>query len=251
MNKVIWLTGQSGAGKTTLGKPLADCLNGILLDGDEMRRSISIGAGFSRNDRREHNLRVAYLAKELSAQMNVIVSVIAPMAQVRAEISMICNPMWVYVKRTLPEREGHFYEEPEAENLYNRLIIVNHDEMTPEESLRLLIPFLKDISNDYSYFIGRYQPLHEGHKKLIQKVLDEGKSVCVALRDTPIQKSDPYTTYERKQMFKKEFGDKIKIIVIPDVKEVCYGRKVGWGIREIRLDEKTEEISATKIRERI
>ena len=45
----------------------------------------------------------------------------------------------------------------------------------------------------YSLFIGRYQPLHEGHKKLIQKVLDEGKNVLVALRDTPISLTDPYT----------------------------------------------------------
>jgi hypothetical protein len=50
-------------------------------------------------------------------------------------------------------------------------------------------------------------------------------------------------------MFKKAFGDKVKIIPIPDVEDVCYGRGVGWGIREIRLDAQTEEISATKIRE--
>ena len=49
----------------------------------------------------------------------------------------------------------------------------------------------------------------------------------------------------------KEYIDAGKMIVIsiPDIEEVCYGRKVGWGIREIRLDEATEGISATKIRE--
>lgn len=35
---------------------------------------------------------------------------------------------------------------------------------------------------------------------------------------------------------------------IPDVIEICYGRKPGWGIREIRLSEELEEISATSIR---
>lgn len=49
-------------------------------------------------------------------------------------------------------------------------------------------------------------------------------------------------------MIKKSFGDKVKIIVIPDVDDICHGRKVGWDIREVRLDSKTEEISATKIR---
>jgi hypothetical protein len=39
-----------------------------------------------------------------------------------------------------------------------------------------------------------------------------------------------------------------KVIVIPDIAEVCFGRKVGYGIREIHLDEATEAISGTEIR---
>ena len=100
----------------------------------------------------------------------------------------------------------------------------------------------------YSLFIGRYQPLHEGHIKLIRSVLDEGKNVCVALRDTPISDTDPYTVEQRMEMFAKDLPE-VKVIVIPDIEEVCYGRNVGWGIREIRLDKETESISATKIRE--
>lgn len=103
----------------------------------------------------------------------------------------------------------------------------------------------------HSLFIGRYQPLHEGHKKLFQTVLDEGKNIVVALRDTPIQDTDPYTVEERIKMVRDAFPDeeRVKIISIPDIEDVVYGRKVGWGIREIKLDEATESISATKIRE--
>ena len=103
---------------------------------------------------------------------------------------------------------------------------------------------------EYSLFIGRFQPLHKGHIKLIQTVLDEGKNVCVALKDTPINDKNPYSIKQRKKMFNKVFGNKIIVMSIPNVKEVCYGRKVGWGIREIKLDKKTELISATKIREK-
>jgi len=101
----------------------------------------------------------------------------------------------------------------------------------------------------YSLFIGRWQPFHEGHQKLIQKVLDEGKNVCVAIRDTEISETDPYTTQERQLMINNIFPE-VKVIVIPDIEEVIYGRNVGWGIREIRLDEVTESISATKIRQK-
>ena len=105
----------------------------------------------------------------------------------------------------------------------------------------------------YSLFIGRYQPLHEGHIKLIQTVLDEGKNVCVALRDTEKSESDPYSVTERIVMFHEAFPDEIdsgrmRVIHIPDIEEVCYGRKVGWGIRQIELAPEIEKISATEIR---
>ncbi len=105
----------------------------------------------------------------------------------------------------------------------------------------------------YSYFIGRYQPLHKGHIKLIKTVLNEGKKVLIALRKTGVNKENPYSTSERIKMFWKAFENEmmegtIKVIEIPDIEEICYGRKVGWGMREIKLDKKTEGISASKIR---
>ena len=112
-NKIFWLTGQSGAGKTTLVKGLKEKHKDfVFLDGDEMRESISLGAGFSREERKEHNFRVVRLAMVLARQMPVVVSVIAPMENVRKEIDKLCNPYWIYIKKDMPERENHFYEEP-------------------------------------------------------------------------------------------------------------------------------------------
>lgn len=102
----------------------------------------------------------------------------------------------------------------------------------------------------WSLFIGRFQPLHDGHIKLIRRVLDdEGKPVLIALRDTPINESNPFTLDERRQMFQKEFGDRVKVIAIPNISAVCYGRKVGYDVRRIRLNSQTEEISGTKTRD--
>jgi len=102
----------------------------------------------------------------------------------------------------------------------------------------------------YSLFIGRWQPFHAGHKKLIDTVLAEGKNVCIAMRDTKMNKENPYTTKERKKFIRLVFPDKdrVKIITIPDITEVVYGRGVGYGIREIKMPADVEAISATKIR---
>lgn len=104
-----------------------------------------------------------------------------------------------------------------------------------------------------SLFIGRWQPLHDGHKKLIQTVLDEGKKVLVAIRDTPISEKDPYSVEERWVMIRRAFPDDklVRIISIPDIEEVVYGREVGWGVRQLKLDEVTESISGTKEREKL
>jgi len=105
-------------------------------------------------------------------------------------------------------------------------------------------------------FIGRFQPFHDGHKALIDSVLNEGNNIVIALRHTPIQKTDPYTIMERFNMIKKVYPEavmypsdsRVVVCAIPDISEICYGRKVGWGIRQIHLDKEIEDISATKIR---
>ena len=114
------------------------------------------------------------------------------------------------------------------------------------------------FTGEWSLFIGRWQVpkyLHAGHVKLIRTVLNEGNKVCIGIRDTKIDKINPYTARERVKVIKNTFAKEIKngtlkYIILPDIKEVVYGRKVGWGIREIRLDEKIESISATEIRKR-
>jgi nicotinamide mononucleotide adenylyltransferase len=109
-----------------------------------------------------------------------------------------------------------------------------------------------------SLFIGRWQciPPHSGHIALIETVLNEGKNVLIAIRDTEKDENNPYPLNERRKALRKAFSDRgwnrdrIKIIAIPDIKEVVYGRKVGYGIREIKLSPELEAISATEIRKK-
>jgi adenylylsulfate kinase len=82
--RCYWLTGLSGAGKTTLAEGFQRVINGkspgcIVLDGDEVRAGLNNDLGFSRSDRRENVRRLAEIAKLLvSKGFYVIVSAISP-----------------------------------------------------------------------------------------------------------------------------------------------------------------------------
>ena len=83
-NIVVWLTGLSGSGKTTIARTIEDALKNrsrsvVVLDGDEIRRHLSPDLGFSKRDRELNVERVAYLSHILSRSgIITIVALISP-----------------------------------------------------------------------------------------------------------------------------------------------------------------------------
>ena len=137
---VIWLTGQSGAGKTTIARALAPRIGAVVLDGDEMRESISLGAGFSKEDREEHNLRVARLATVLSRRSPVVVSVIAPFDATRKKVDAIVKPIWVHVTRRQAISKQRPYEVPKRPHLK-----VDTDRTALNDRIQSIVEYLKNV----------------------------------------------------------------------------------------------------------
>jgi adenylylsulfate kinase len=87
--QVVWFTGLSGAGKTTLSRSIAAALKALnypvqILDGDAVRSELWNDLGFNRDDRLEHNRRLAYLAQLFSAHgITVLVAAISPLRAMR------------------------------------------------------------------------------------------------------------------------------------------------------------------------
>jgi bifunctional enzyme CysN/CysC len=83
-SKVIWLTGLSGSGKSTIANELekqlfANGLHSYVLDGDNLRHGINKDLGFTKADRAENVRRVAHIAQLMSdAGLIVIVALISP-----------------------------------------------------------------------------------------------------------------------------------------------------------------------------
>jgi adenylyl-sulfate kinase len=106
---VLWLTGLSGAGKSTIAAKLAPGLaerghRVELLDGDEVRTNLCQGLGFSRADRDTNIARIGYVAGKLAKHgVAVLVAAISPYRQardlVRAQVDSFVE---VYVAAPLP-----------------------------------------------------------------------------------------------------------------------------------------------------
>jgi cytidyltransferase-like protein len=107
----------------------------------------------------------------------------------------------------------------------------------------------------YSMFVGRFQPFHNGHKWLIEQRLKLGKNVCIAVMD--IHESEPeknpYKTEDVILNIESELQNEIltgsvKVISIPPIESINYGRDVGYDVIEHKPQEYIRKISATKIR---
>jgi predicted nucleotidyltransferase len=76
------------------------------------------------------------------------------------------------------------------------------------------------------------------------------------IRDVPTDEKNPFTPEEVKSLWEKVYGNEIerglvKIIIIPDIASVNYGRGVGYRVEEIIVDSNIANISATEIRYKI
>ncbi|MDX1665543.1 MAG: adenylyl-sulfate kinase [Candidatus Promineifilaceae bacterium] len=164
---VVWMTGLSGAGKTTIAHVLVDALKarGISverLDGDVVRQSLTRDLGFSKEDRATNIERVTFVAKLLSRNgVGCICSFISPYQSVRDHVrEETTNFIEVYVDAPLEvviERDVKgLYKQAlagEIENFTgisdpfeapaNPDVHVRTDRQTPEESAATIIDYLE------------------------------------------------------------------------------------------------------------
>ena len=165
----IWLTGIPASGKTTISNLLKDYFQkknipAIILDGDEIRKTISKDLGFSPQDRKEHNRRVIEIAKLLvKNNFTAIIPLISPYQETRdLARKEIPNFVEVYVKASLDTcikrdpkglyqkaRNGEIqnltglqspYEEPQ-----NPEVILDTEKSTPEQCLQIINKKLEEL----------------------------------------------------------------------------------------------------------
>jgi adenylylsulfate kinase len=115
---------------------------------------------------------------------------------------------------------------------------------------------LEAKKGQYAMFIGRWQPLHLSHQALFQEALNEGKNLLICIRDGEVNEKNPFTPEEVKKNIEDTYALLInsgimKVMVIPDIESVNFGRGVGYDIVEYIPPTVIGDVSATKIREQM
>jgi cytidyltransferase-like protein len=105
----------------------------------------------------------------------------------------------------------------------------------------------------HAMFVGRWQPLHTGHQELFKRAMDEGKNVLICIRDIQPDEKNPFTAQQVLENITEFYQNepRVKVMVIPDICSIEFGRGVGYDIIEHIPPTVIGEISATKIREQL
>ena len=201
----VWLTGLSGAGKSSIARGLREhfsdngLLNLTVLDGDELRKSLWQDLGFTREDRNTNVRRIGFLGKTLTHYgIPNTVAIISPYRQIRQEVrEMIHAFLEVYVSCPLEvceardakglyakARKGEIkmftgindpYEAPE-----NPEVTVCTDRETLEESIKKIIDAL--LAHNYIKKI----PIEEEFPEASPRIYCQSRKI-----NTPPQNSKP------------------------------------------------------------
>jgi len=165
----IWITGLPASGKTTIAALLKEYLDmkktpNIILDGDEIRKTVSKDLGFSPEERKEHNRRVIEIAKLLVKNgITAIIPLISPYQETRNTARKeIPNFIEVYTKASLDTcikrdpkglykkaQEGKIQNMTGIQSPYeeqkNPEITLDTEKNTPKECLKIIIQKLQDL----------------------------------------------------------------------------------------------------------
>ena len=111
---------------------------------------------------------------------------------------------------------------------------------------------IKNWKKKTAVYIGRFQPMHDGHLEIVKKAIKKNGQIAILVMDSyKINKKNPLTFNQVTSKIHKKlvnFKGYYQIIKIPVVSEFIYGRTVGYKINRYKLSKNLEKISATKIR---
>jgi len=260
MTQRILIMGLPGAGKTTLAQHLIEFMkNNFMtvtwLNADEIRKKYD-DWDFSTEGRIRQSIRMKTLSKEATTDY-VIADFVAPLVEMRTNY----DADWTIWVDTI--REGRYADTNKAfiePELYD-FRINEQDALKWSEFVGFHLKLNKrrpafDWKKPTVQMLGRWQPWHDGHRALFERLLAKTGQVIIQVRDVQgWQDSNPFAIEEVKKFIRRDldplYQGQYEIQVVPNIVHIGWGRGVGYTSGEETFDESITQISATNIRKEL
>lgn len=276
MTQRILIMGLPGAGKTTLAAALkkylekhgeisySRALNEHIGDlnaqvtwfnADDIRRKYN-DWDFSNDGRIRQSIRMFQFSIEAGGDY-VICDFVAPLVEMRNNF----KADWTIWVDTI--REGRYadtnaaFVEPEV---YDFRVTEQNAEKWAEFIGQHIIDRRRrpvfDWKKETVQMLGRWQPWHDGHRALFERLIARTGQVVIQIRDVQgWQGSNPFEVAKVKAFIRRDldpiYQGQYEIQVVPNIVHIGWGRGVGYTSGEETFDETITDISATKIRKEL
>jgi len=273
MTKRILIMGLPGAGKTVLAEKLKLYLekNGTMntynaeqlpltgldarvtwFNADDIRRKYN-DWDFSNDGRIRQSLRMFQFSIEAGGDY-VICDFVAPLVEMRNNF----KADWTIWVDTI--REGRYadtnaaFVEPEV---YDFRVTEQNAEKWAKFIGNHIIENRRRPTFDWKketvQMLGRWQPWHDGHRALFERLIQRTGQVIIQIRDVQgWQGSNPFEVEKVKEFIKRDldpiYQGQYEIQVVPNIVHIGYGRGVGYTMEEEKFDDSITSISGTAIR---
>jgi hypothetical protein len=260
MPQRILIMGLPGAGKTTLAQWILEHLQNekkkvMWLNADDVRKKYN-DWDFSHEGRIRQSLRMRELADSHDTDF-VICDFVAPLVEMRNNF----KADWTIWVDTI--REGRYadtnamFVEPEV---YDFRITEQKAEKWGEFVAAHILDNRRrpvfDWKKETVQMLGRWQPWHDGHRSLFERLLAKTGQVVIQVRDVQgWQGSNPFEVSKVKSFIRRDldplYQGQYEIQVVPNIVHIGWGRGVGYTSGEETFDDTITDISATKIRKEL
>ena len=260
MTQRILIMGLPGSGKTTLASELLKILEAsgktvTWFNADEVRKQFD-DWDFSEQGRIRQSKRMYDLAETCGTDY-ALCDFVAPLIEMRHNF----KADWTIWMDTI--REGRYADT-------NKMFIEPdiYDFRITEQNADKWADFVADhiVDNrrrprwdnrkETVQMLGRWQPWHDGHRALFERLLSKTGQVLIQVRDVQgWQGSNPFNFFDVVKFIKQDldplYQGQYDIMLVPNIVHIGWGRGVGYTSGEETFDETITDISATKIRKEL
>lgn len=259
MFKKIIIMGLPGSGKTTLAKNIIQALGHVSLswhNADSVRQRYD-DWDFSPQGRLRQAQRMGEMVRRDAEQgMVSIADFVCPTEETRISFDTSSADLVIWmdtIHSSRYEDTNQLWQMPSHYHLRIRTFNDQWGSVVAGMIQNSQLPQQWDNRGPTTQMLGRWQPWHDGHQALFERLLERTGQVAIQIRDCEgWNDSNPFDVisveHNIHQRLETAYYGRYQVLVVPNIVHIGYGRGVGYTMAQETFDDATHAISATNIR---